>query len=77
MKRFVAAASIAGGMWLGLAAPAGAFVIIGGAEATVGNPDERVGVEVTVDVWATSRTGLLTCLADSLFQPCIAEPGRS
>lgn len=73
MKRFVAAAAITASVWLGLAAPAGAFIIVGGAEATLGGPDTRVGVVAEVDPWAASRTGLLACVADSLFEPCIAD----
>jgi hypothetical protein len=63
MKRFVAAAFIAGGMCVGVAAPAGAIIIIGGADATLGGPDTRIGVEV----------GMEPCIADGLMQPCIAE----
>ena len=83
MKRFIAAASIAAGMWLGLSAPAGAIIIIGGAEATLGGPDTRLGVEVGMQPCISGRTafpciaegGLQPCISESLMAPCIAEGG--
>ena len=82
MKRFVGAASIAAGMWLGLSAPAGAIVVIGGAETTLGGPDTRLGVEVGMEPCISGGTaflpciaagGMNPCIADGLFQPCVAD----
>lgn len=72
MKRFVVTASIVAGMWVGLSAPAAAIVVVGGADATLGGPDTRVGVEV--EMIPCIADGLMNpCISDGLFIPCIAD----
>jgi hypothetical protein len=64
MKRFVSAAALAACVLFGVSAPAGAIVVIGGAETTLGGPDTGVGVEV----------GFQPCIADGGIAPCIVDP---
>ena len=64
MKRFVSAAAFAACALFGVSAPAGAIVVIGGAETTLGGPDTRLGVEV----------GFEPCIVGGGMAPCIVDP---
>lgn len=73
MKRFVTAASIAGCMWLGLAAPAAAIILHGSGDSSLGGPDTRVGVEVEMNPCIADRTGLIPGSTDGGMNPCISD----
>ena len=93
MKRYVAAAALAAGLWSGLAAPAGAIIINGHVDVAIGNPDTRIAVFGEVQPCIAEGAlqpcvadgGIQPCIADGRMQPCIAEvdvrvdtrPGRS
>jgi hypothetical protein len=62
MKRIISTALLAAGLWLGVAAPAGAMIINGSTAVSIGNPDLRVAV-----------VGNPECSAEGGMQPCIAE----
>ena len=72
-KRVVAVLGVAAGLSFGMVAPAGALIIHGVTDVTIGNPDIRVGVDVEIQpcVAPISLTG-------TGITPCIAPtPGRS
>ena len=67
MKRYLAAAGLAAGLWVGLAAPAGAFIIVGGhVDVVIGNPDTRVHLKVSLPCPGTEQG----------FNPQLDPPGR-
>ncbi|HJT95372.1 MAG TPA: hypothetical protein VJ777_26120 [Mycobacterium sp.] len=63
IKRSVAVAALAAGLWSGLTAPAGAIVINGHVDVAIGNPDTRIAVVGEMQ----------PCIADGSMQPCIVE----
>jgi hypothetical protein len=65
MKRYVAAAALAAGLWSGLAAPAGAIIINGHIDVAIGNPDIRIAVVGE----------MAPCIAEGDFDPCIVDGG--
>ena len=72
MKRYVAAAALAAGLWSGLTAPAGAIIINGHVDVAIGNPDIRVAVVGEMQP-CIAEGGFLPCIAEGGFQPCIAD----
>ena len=89
MKRYVAAAALAVGLWLGSTAPAGAIIIDFHTDVVVGNPDVRVAVDGgfepciadggigNPDIAGVSRAvgDMAPCIAEGRFAPCIADGG--
>ncbi len=65
MKRYVAAAALAAGLWSGLSAPAGAIIINGHIDVAIDNPDTRIAVVGE----------LIPCIAEGDFDPCIVDGG--
>ena len=79
MKRILSTALLATGLWLGVAAPAGAIIINGSTAVSIGNPDIRVAVDGSMEP-CVAEGGMIPCIAEGAFiiQVRVAtEGGRS